>query len=141
MDVGYCHRLEELVEFRKKSEMGKRRQKEFCLCCERSVGCFPGSPCFDAVCTCLARILLLPLENVVRLTAGCCRVKKSQTINSVNFRTSLFFLWKRFLFFIFQGKINRVTIVIGFVELALFRAGKKTSCVWMERWCVLFEMK
>lgn len=64
MDVGCCNRPEKLVEFRKKSEVG-RRQKDFCLCSERSVGCFPGSPCLNVVCTCLARILLLPLEKAM----------------------------------------------------------------------------
>lgn len=92
MDVYYWNGPEQLVEFRKRSEMGRRRQKDVCLCCERSIGCFPGWPCFNMVCTCLAQTLLLALENEVLWAAVVGRRDRKLTAN--NFGTSWFFLWK-----------------------------------------------
>lgn len=64
-DVRYCKGPEKPAEFWERSEVGRRRQTDFFVSVESSVGCFPGGPCLNLVCTCLARTLLLPLESEV----------------------------------------------------------------------------
>lgn len=73
-----------LVEFRKRSEVGRRRQKDFCLCCEPSIGCFTGLTLFKfGLHLSCSYSFIAPGK---RSDVGCCCVKMRQKSNTGDFR-------------------------------------------------------